>query len=246
MITAYRWDSNWKIFITIVIALPLLLRLGFWQLERGEEKQQLQQQYEAQEQMLPVELSSLNASVEAESRLKYQRVSLNGQFDNQHSILLDNRIYGGVVGYEVLSPFITESGLVVLVNRGWIAGYADRKQLPSLPAIESTVRVLGKVHVPLGKVVTLASDQWSEQWPLVVQWEDIPRIASLLDLSLFPYSVRLEAGAIGALTVDWPAVNTQPEKHWGYAVQWFLMAAALLIFWLYSSIRPRHKDVADN
>ena len=241
MITAYRWDSNWKIFITVVVALPLLLRLGFWQLERGEEKQQLQQQYAAQDQMLPVELSPLDAG----AQVAYQRVYFNGQFDNQHTVLLDNRIYAGVVGYEVLSPFITDSGMTVLVNRGWIAGFPDRQQLPTVPVIDARVRLLGKIHVPLGEPITLAADEWSEQWPLVVQWEDISRIASVLQTELYTYSVRLAPTAIGALTVDWPAVNTQPEKHWGYALQWFLMAAALFAFWLYSSIRPRQQDVAD-
>ena len=63
MIAAYRWDSNWKILITVLIALPLLLRLGFWQLERGEEKQQLQAQYAAQALMLPVDLETQDASI---------------------------------------------------------------------------------------------------------------------------------------------------------------------------------------
>ena len=241
MITAYRWDSNWKILITVLLALPLLLRLGFWQLERGEEKQQLQEQYAAQDQMLPVELIG-QAPAEQSS---YQRVYLIGQFDNQHNILLDNRIYAGVVGYELLTPFTTVDGLTVLVNRGWIAGFADRQQMPTLPAVKAKVRIIGKIHVPLGKPVTLADDQWSDQWPLVVQWEDIERIATALKTELYPYSIRLEPSASGALLVDWPAVNTQPEKHRGYAVQWFLMAAALFAFWLYSSIRPRNKDVAN-
>jgi surfeit locus 1 family protein len=241
MIAAYRWDSNWKILITVLVALPLLLRLGFWQLERGEEKQQLQAQYAAQDQMLPVELINQDASVQS----SYQRVYLIGTFDNQHNVLLDNRIYGGVVGYEVLTPFITDNGFSVLVNRGWVAGFANRQQLPKVPVIDSRVRIIGKIYVPLGKAVTLADDQWSEQWPLVVQWEDISRIATALDTELYPYSVRLEPSAAGALLVDWPAVNVQPEKHWGYALQWFLMAAALFVFWLYSSIRPRNKDAAN-
>lgn len=192
--------------------------------------------------MLPVDLETQDASVQS----SYQRVYLIGQFDNQHNVLLDNRIYGGVVGYEVLTPFVTESGLSVLVNRGWIAGFANRQQLPSVPVIEAKVRIIGKIHVPLGKPVTLADDQWSDQWPLVVQWEDISRIATALESELYPYSIRLEPSASGALLVDWPAVNVQPEKHWGYAVQWFLMAIALFAFWLYSSIRPRNKDAANH
>ena len=59
----------------------------------------------------------------------------------------------------------------------------------------------------------------------------------MLGRPLFPYSVRLDAGQPGALRVDWEPINTQPEKHTGYAVQWFAMAIALVLFWVYSSLK---------
>ena len=168
-----------------------------------------------------------------------QRLSFAGYFDNQHLLLLDNRIKNGSVGYEVLAPFTTDQGASLLVNRGWIEGFADRRQLPVVPPVEEHVELIAKVYVPLGEPVLLQADQWSEQWPIVVQSVDIDRLAQRMDISFYPYLLRIEAAESGALLVDWPAVNTRAEKHWGYAVQWFLMAAALLVFWLYSSIKRR-------
>lgn len=222
----------------VVVAVPLLMRLGFWQLERGEQKQLLQQQYDAQSELAPVKL----VDVAAEQLSAFRRVTVSGQFDNQHLILLDNRILRGTVGYEALVPFTTDSGLNLLVNRGWVAGFADRRQLPAVATLEGSVNLLAKIYVPLGEPVLLQSDQWSDQWPLVVQSIDLERLTDHLGVEFYPYTVRLEAGSVAALEVDWPAVNTRAEKHRGYAVQWFLMAAALFVFWLYSSIQRR--DVA--
>ncbi len=242
MIAAYRWDSNWKILLLVVIMLPLLLRLGFWQLQRGEEKQLLQQQYQQQGEQAPVALSAVDIeALVASSEPLYQRVRFTGRFDNQRLVLLDNRIYNGVVGYEVLAPFTTNAGQTLLVNRGWIEGSPDRRQLPLVPAVTGEVELLGKLHVPLGQPVLLANDKWSDQWPLVVQWEDMQRLSTVLGMDLLPYSVRLEPTSSTALIIDWAPINTRPEKHWGYAVQWFLMAAVLTLFWLYSSIRRAEK-----
>ena len=54
-------------------------------------------------------------------------------------------------------------------------------------------------------------------------------------IKLFPYPVRINAGQASALTVDWKIVNVSPQKHTGYAVQWFTMAAVLGIFYLMRS-----------
>ena len=238
--TAYRWDSNWKILLPVLIAVPLLMRLGFWQIERAEEKQKLQAQFDQQSSLPPIALAaSIQAAADQGLAQGNQRLSFAGYFDNQHMLLLDNRIKNGSVGYEVLAPFTTDQGASLLVNRGWIEGFADRRQLPVVPPVEEHVELIAKVYVPLGQPVLLQADQWSEQWPIVVQSVDIDRLAQRMDISFYPYLLRIEAAEPGALLVDWPAVNTRAEKHWGYAVQWFLMAAALLVFWLYSSIKRR-------
>lgn len=238
MITAYRWDANWKTLLFVLLAMPILIKLGFWQLERADEKLALQTRFAQQQLAPPIPLSSLASSEYS----AYKPVHVLAEVDNNHTVLLDNRIFDGQVGYQVLSPALMQNGQTVLVNRGWIAGFLDRRRLPEVPPINGQVRLLGNIYLPLGEAVTLAADQWSNQWPLVVQWVDIERLALHLDSQLLPFTVRLQAGSEGALTADWPTVNVKPEKHRGYALQWFTMALALLLFWLYSSIRPEASD----
>jgi cytochrome oxidase assembly protein ShyY1 len=50
--------------------------------------------------------------------------------------------------------------------------------------------------------------------------------------AVFPYPVRIDADGPGALLVDWKVVNMSQHKHQGYAVQWFVMAAVLFIFYV--------------
>ena len=253
MITAYRWESNWKILALVIFIVPLLLRLGFWQLQRADEKIQLQAAYDHQ-QSLPAAsfdqfqglknhavtgTAGIHSELNQEPLLSSRRVLLRGKYDNQQMILLDNQIVQGKAGYDVISPFITYKGALVLINRGWIAGFADRNTLPKIGSVNNVVEVEASIYIPLGKAITLAPDEWPEGWPLVVQWLNIPRIADRLAQDVFPYVLRIEDGHSGVLHRHWLPINTQPEKHWGYAVQWFLMALSLTIFWLYTSIKPK-------
>ena len=236
MIAAYRWDSNWKIFLLVIILLPLLLRLGFWQLQRADEKRHILAVYEARQLQSPLAAGQVNWAGEPET-LTGLPVYLEGQYDNRRHFLLDNRVQGGVAGYEVLTPVTDGQGQTWLVNRGWLPGFADRSKLPAVDTPQGELRIVGNVYVPLGETLLLDEDIWSGQWPQVIQSVAMERAAASLSVELAPYEIRIADGEPGALQVNWPAVNVSPAKHTGYAVQWFAMALALLLFWLFSSLK---------
>lgn len=233
----YRFD--WKLTLLTALLLPLLLSLGFWQLRRADEKAALQEQYTARQFELPVALERLNAGED----LQYRQVEFSGRYDNAHNYLLDNRIHQGRAGYDLITPFVTDTQKVVLVNRGWLPQGATRQDLPALEAIEGRVTVRGTIYVPVGRQLTLGVINENESWPQVIQTLDpIPAgtLAGYRVADVFPYSVRLADGAPGVLVRDWPIVSMTPERHQGYAVQWFAMATMLLGLYLYYSTRPSH------
>ncbi len=83
----------------------------------------------------------------------------------------------------------------------------------------------------------------AETWPQVVQKIDITAWSDTLDLPLRPYTVRLTQESTGALLANWQTINMLPEKHKAYAVQWFSMAAALVLMYLYFGTRnPQHRS----
>lgn len=242
MIKNFSWNSNNKILIFITLIIPFLLSLGFWQLDRAEEKKVLQEHYRLKSKLKPKFIDEISLSED----LSYTPVLLEGNFDNSRVIFLDNRINNGKVGYDVILPLITNKGITVLVNRGWVMGSRKREELPKMTSIRGKVTLNGNIHVPLGMPVLLDEDKWSNAWPLVVQWIDINRIEDVLDTKVFPYIVRLKPESDWSLTTNWTNTNISPQKHIGYAFQWFLMALALVLFWIYSSLERKDNKDIDN
>ena len=221
----FQWRWNWKIVLFSLALLPVLISLGFWQLERAEDKRRLQNLYNqrALHKAVPI------GDVQPAPDIAFTRVRLVGQFDNPHSLLLDNRIRRGRVGYEVVTPFVTREGQTVLVNRGWLVGNPDRRVLPEVDAVLGQRTIEGLVYVPPGQALVLAQTELASRWPLVVQQIDSQRIGQILGSPVFPYTVRIDPTAEGALYAQWPGINTRPERHTGYAVQWFSMAFVLVL-----------------
>ena len=219
---------GWLPSLVVALLLPLLVGLGFWQLSRADEKRVLLAEFEARRQADPVAVTDLERLAD----LAHVRIRLQGQFDAGHSLLLDNRVRGGQVGVELLQPFYDQpSGLWLLVNRGWLP-WPDRRQAPRYSTPEQPLELVARVYVPPGSTFQLQADPTTSTWPKLVTALDPERLWRQLGRGGLAYEVRLEAGP-AAYQTQWPLVAMGPEKHTGYAVQWFALAAALFCLYLY-------------
>jgi cytochrome oxidase assembly protein ShyY1 len=225
---ALRFDPEWRLTLFTLVLVPLMTGLGFWQLQRADEKAALAARWEARQRQDPVPLAELE--VQDGDALPYRRVSLQGQFSERY-FLLDNSTRKGRFGYEVLSVFEGVSG-AVLVNRGWLAGDPARLSLPDVPPVAGEVTVTGHVYVAPGAPYLLAEQQLAAGWPKVIQAVEMDKLVAAVGSEVFPYPIRQDSGQAGALATDWQVVNVSPEKHHAYAVQWFTMAAVLSVFYL--------------
>ncbi len=234
MATRLSFDFEWRITLFTLLLLPLLISLGFWQLQRAEEKTALALAFERQQASPPAPLSSLAG--QGDQALAYRPVELRGRYLPGRDLLLDNRTRDGRYGNEVLSVFALEDGSLALVNRGWIAADPARLQLPEVPPVDGDVlRLTGKVYVAPGEPYLLADEPLQERWPQRIQAVQVDKVEALLGRALFPYPVRIDAGQPGALRADWQVINVSPDKHRGYAVQWFSMAGVLALLYLLRS-----------
>lgn len=219
---------GWLPSIVVLLLLPCLLALGFWQLARAEEKRALLASHEAQQLAVPISLDAL----EREPDPAYKRVRLHGYFDARHTLLLDNRIRDGKVGVEVLQPFYDQtSGLWVLLNRGWLA-WPDRRVMPHFATPDTPLTLQATVYVPLGSVLQLQKTRPSNEWPRLISEVKTDALWQQLGRGGLAYEVRLEPGP-ASFQVSWPVIAMSPDKHTGYAVQWFALAAALLGLFIY-------------
>lgn len=236
--TGFQFDPEWRITLVVLVMVPLMVGLGFWQLQRAEEKAALAAAFEQRQLQPPADLGELWDM--PEGSLAYTPVTLSGVFLPDKYFLLDNRIQGGRFGYEVVGIVeLQGSDRMVLVNRGWIAADPARLQRPEVPAVSGLARLTGHVYVAPGAPYLLAEQSLEGGWPKLLQAVEmdklVPVVGAISGGRVFSYPIRIDAGAPGALSVDWKVVNVSPQKHQGYAVQWFAMALVLSIFYLLRS-----------
>ncbi|MGD9662618.1 MAG: SURF1 family protein [Porticoccaceae bacterium] len=228
----FKWQINIAMLVFAAFFLPLTISLGFWQLQRAEEKQALLDEYRARETAAPQAIASIDSSADHQ----YRRVKAHGHLINDRTLLLENRVRNGRPGFEVMTPVETAPEKPwIWVNRGWIAGSLDRTQLPQIPELTTAVTLHGHLYRMLDKPFTVGDEVWREHWPQVLQNFDGTLMARRLGRTFFPYTIRLDQDSPGALATGWEIVNVIPEKHKGYAAQWFTMAAALVILSVFAN-----------
>jgi len=223
-----RW---WLIVITVA-AFGLLIKLSLWQWQRGEEKQQHLDQIDRwQQQGAPV-FNDLPNYAEAD----LDGAPLTG---TAHRLtpaiwLVDNQIWQGKAGYDVVIPVrvVTEqssiaapSVQVLLVNLGWVAAPKSREQLPVVN-IPAQFKLQGVLRTKLGAFRLGDNLENTGTWPMRVQTIDIPSLASTLEQPLFNGVFYQQKSPF---LYHYQAVVLPPEKHRAYAVQWLLLAIAVVM-----------------
>ncbi|MBU2039643.1 MAG: SURF1 family protein [Gammaproteobacteria bacterium] len=238
--TRGKWSTrkfrfNWGVTAFTLLLFPVLVSFGLWQLDREQQKIRLQNQYENRASEQPIEESDLDWN---SADLGWMPITATGNFNSEKQFLLDNRILDSKVGYEIITPFTTETG-TILVNRGWIAQGQSRTEIPDLTVDEGRTEIVGHIYVPDGETFTLGADgHENTSWPKLIQKVDVDELATSLGTNnARPFIVRLRVDSPGVLQTNWAAINMQPEVHRAYAVQWFLMAAVLLILYIMFSFK---------
>ena len=224
---AIRAQINLRLLMFTVAFTALFITLGFWQLERAVEKT-VQIAQHARLLNLPAEKLE---GVPGDERLDGRLVQLVGKIEVEQVFLLDNVVLDGRVGFEVVHSMQLDQGGTVLINRGFVAAGASRAVLPSVPALADRGTASGRIY----RSDWVNSDQALayDGWPRIVPTQDPGVLSGLLARQLLPFVVRLEASDPNGLPRNWVTSVMLPEKHQGYAVQWFAMAVVLICMFLY-------------
>lgn len=220
--------KNWKLAILGMMGVAFLASLGVWQLSRAEQKKKLLASYAMHTAQVPLTANQLNPIDD----IRFHKATINGHFDNAHTLLLDNKIFHEQHGYEVYTPFWVEGWThPILVDRGFIA-VIDRDKLPLIRDISGKVSIMGMLNLP-PRYFALGTITESAQlsWPLRVEYVNLSELKPLFPYSsaFFPYVLTLDPHNKLAYPTEWEIVTIGPERHLGYAVQWFALAFTLLI-----------------
>jgi surfeit locus 1 family protein len=222
--------------LVTIILLPCLLWLGFWQLDRAEQKRALLENFEISQKQPAVNITSV---IKQEQLLQYQKIKMVGKFDVQHQFLLDNKVYQGKAGYHVITPLmLSGSDKVILVNRGWLPQGVTRQDLPTITTPEGIIKIFGQVKLNPGEGFSLGGDMDEESgWPRVVQSVNTSILANYLGYPILSFLVLQDAKSDTGFVRDWYIKKIVPEKSTSYAVQWFALSLALVIIYLIVNFR---------
>lgn len=241
-----RYDFHPPVWATLacVIVCALLASLGVWQLHRAAYKRVLYDAYAARAQA-PAEL--LDGSAEADPA-RYRHVRLTGTFDRAHQFLLDNRIHASIPGYDVLTPMhLDGSGPAVLVNRGWVPLGARRDTLPAVPVPAGRFQLTGIVDLPERSLLLGPAGYRGGGWPRVVESVEIAPMERLLGYRLEPYVVLMDPAAPHGFVREWrPNPGFGPQRHLGYAFQWFALAVTLFVIYVVANSKPTDEQRSRN
>lgn len=228
-----KFQPNKPLLVLGLLLLPLLLSLGFWQLERGEEKQQLREQFVELRKRAPIDILEVQWD-KGRDALQYSNVRFTGYFNVKQYWLLDNQLYLGRPGYHIIAPVNTMDDHWVLVNLGWIQAPPRREYLPQVDLPSGVQEFSGHLYSQ-DALPFVSAESEQQTWPRRVPTLDIDRLGEEFGQPFLPMRVRIDADNPNTQVAYWPINNLGPERHWGYAVQWFLMAATLLILLLFTN-----------
>lgn len=193
-----------------VIGVAILVSLGFWQLRRMEEKRVYLDEIEARIGNAPIPLPA----VPEEGTQKFQAVWAEGRFTGEYLEVLAGQ-KGASPGVMVIEAFALPDGRRIMVQRGFVED--DARGVPRPP---HEAKVEGNLHWPDDtNSSTPPPDAKTGLWFA----RDVPAMASALRTEPTLIVAREPTGdGITPMPVDTSGI---PNDHWGYAIQWFLLAA---------------------
>lgn len=226
--------------LATIIMLYIMISLGFWQLDRADYKAKLQTLIESKQDSPSIPLHSI---AKEEDNWLYQPVFINGKFDAQHQIYLDNKVHKMVAGYNVFTPFILPNNQAILVNRGWLPIGGSRLILPDIAIDTQTLRIDGLVAKPPSKGVILMDNANNyQQWPSVLQYIDLQEIQTALGYELLPMVIIMNQAQQTVLKTLPIKINMRSEKHHAYAFQWYGLSLTLFIIYIVVNLKNNRKN----
>ena len=221
----------------IIATLVLLISLGFWQLDRADEKRAIEDQI-ASANSGDVELVT---SVEFLKDKEYYHVRLQGSYVGDKQFIYDNQIVDQISGYYVLTPFIlTGTSKAVLINRGFIPWGGRRDKLANVDIGEKTTEVKVQISIPV-KRMELKVSETTGDFPVLIQALDLDEMSTIASLDFASVVGLLNPESENGFVRKWEPYTGSIERHIGYAIQWFLMAFVLAFIGIRLAIKQRKK-----
>lgn len=224
-----------------LLVIAMTFSLGQWQLRRAAQKVALQTDIQSKNSLVALDEYALVAT---KNIAIHRSARLQGYWQEQHTVYLDNRPMNGQTGFWVITPLqLRGSEQSILVQRGWVPrDFVQRTHVPSIQTPSGLITVSGRIAPPPSKLYEFKG-------------ADEGRIRQNLDLAAFRAQTGLQLLQVAlvqtdpaseGLLRDWATPDAGLAKHYGYAFQWFSLSAlaAILYFWfqIFLPYRLKHRE----
>lgn len=215
--------------ILVVIGVVVMVRLGFWQLDRLKWRQSFNEHYITQ---IKAPILDLNTNYQNDDLIdmEYRKIMVEGIYDFDHEVYLQNQVYENLPGYHVLTPLIINDGAAaVIINRGWIPlDYSEAEIKNIQPGGKQ--RVDGLIRLALNDTTfenglgTLEADGSILFWKYI----NLEQLAKQIPYDIEPIYIEKKAGqGTEYPIIAFKEIEITQGSHLGYAIQWFFFAALL-------------------
>lgn len=224
--------------LLMLILVVVFVRLGFWQLDRHQERQLHNAVGERHFQAEPEPLSALIEAAGADlDSLVYRRAVFTGVFDPDNEVLIRSQVHLGTAGFWVITPLVGEGGEAVMVNRGWVPLVLDRVPVAEAPPSAGQVTLEGWVEASQEKTLFGPEDPPDGRL-ITLNRVDLGRLGEQVPYPLAPvYLVEL-----ADRPEELPAPLSVPTfddmgPHLGYSIQWFGFALVGVVGYVFLARR---------
>jgi len=240
------FTRQWLLVTLLVLAAIIgMARLGFWQLDRLDQRRAYNARVRIQLQATTLELTGSVLGTDL-TGMEYRSVIVTGQYDFANQVALRNQAYHLLYGAHLLTPLkIAGSDVAVLVDRGWIpqesflSGSWDRFNEAGLVQVHGVIR-LAESKPQFGRItdpVPAPGEPALRSWNLA----NIEAIARQVPYTLLPVYIQKSTDPqnppppypdTAAMTMPFPvdpALDLTEGNHFSYALQWFVYAFILMV-----------------
>ncbi|HSL10567.1 MAG TPA: SURF1 family protein [Actinomycetota bacterium] len=213
------------LFVVAVVVAAVCVRLGFWQLDRLEQRRAFNERIGAALASEPVPLATALDAADP----TFRRVTVEGSWDSAHEVILFGRSLQGRPGNHVLTPLTYADDRAVLVDRGWVPS-----DVGEAPVTGAAAAATGQVTVE-GVVLPSDGDGAAAPSPATlpdqVRTVDVGALDAAIPASLVPdvYVLLERQAPRGEPPIPAPLPEVTEGPHLGYAIQWFTFAAVALV-----------------
>ena len=219
-----------SLIIASVLGIVMLCTHGVWQLERLQWKTALIAERRAELSAPPATLAAIMSEIDAGRAVGYRPVRLSGHFIAGKDLRLFSTAYGP--GWEIVSPFLTDEGMVVLVDRGFLPELTGRETTsPAPPTTPLSLSGFARQGAAGRPAFAPGNDPERNRW----FWWDVPARAAAVGgreaAAAAPVFVQLAGAPLGGSGAPRPVtpVIAIPNNHLSYALTWFGLALALAV-----------------